>query len=86
MGHGGERVGSGRKSKAEELGLPMLIEEVIGEDGKKELIRKIWVKAKEGSFQHQQLLAHYMFGKPQDKIDLKVEAEINHIITGMEIV
>jgi 2-phosphoglycerate kinase len=86
MALGGKREGAGRKSKAEELGLPLLIEEVIGVDGKAELIRKIWHEAKKGSFQHQQLLAHYMFGKPQDKIDLKVEGEINHIITGMEIV
>lgn len=65
---GGKREGAGRKSKAEELGLPQLIEEVIGDDGKRELIKKIHAKAKEGSFNHQQLLMAYIYGKPTEKI------------------
>jgi len=67
---GGYREGSGRRSKAEELELPALIDEVLGNEGKKEIIAKIWEKARTGSFPHLQLLAHYTFGKPQDKIDL----------------
>lgn len=69
MPKGGKREGSGRKSKAEELGLPALIEEVIGEQGKKDLVSSIHKKAKSGSFPHQQLLMHYIYGKPQEKID-----------------
>jgi hypothetical protein len=69
-GHGGAREGAGRKTKAEELEIPSLIEDVIGIDGKKEILKKLWEKAKTGSFPHLQLLAHYTFGKPQDKIDL----------------
>jgi hypothetical protein len=69
MPKGGKREGSGRKSKAEELGLPALIEEVIGEQGKKDLVAAIHKKAKSGSFPHQQLLMHYIYGKPQEKID-----------------
>jgi hypothetical protein len=68
--HGGVRNGSGRKSKAEEMGLPALIEEVIGEDGKRDLIRIIYEKAKTNSFLHQQLLMHYIFGKPGDSVDI----------------
>jgi hypothetical protein len=70
MPRGGPREGSGRKSKAEELGLPALIEEIIGEEGKRAIIEKLAEKAKAGSFLHQQLLMAYMFGKPTDKVDL----------------
>ncbi len=69
-GHGGKRAGAGRASRAEVMGLPMLIEEVIGEDGKRDLIKKIFAQAKEGSFNHQQLIMAYMYGKPQDHVDV----------------
>lgn len=69
-GHGGSREGAGRKTKAEEMQLPALIEEVIGDVGKRELITKIYTQAMQGSFAHQQLIMQYTFGKPQDKIDL----------------
>lgn len=75
-GHGGVRPGAGRKSKAEEMGLPALIEEVIGDNGKKEIIQNIFEKAKGGSFLHAQLLMHYMYGKPQDNIDITSGGEI----------
>jgi hypothetical protein len=70
MARGGKRTNSGRKTKAEELGLPRLIEDEIGEAGKRTLIRAIYKKAKAGSYMHQQILMHYIFGKPQDKLDL----------------
>ncbi len=69
MPHGGKREGAGRKSKAEEMGRPRLIENCIGEEGKRALIEKIKEKAMTGSFLHQQLLMNYIFGKPQDHID-----------------
>lgn len=74
-GHGGSRDGSGRKSKAEEMGLPKLVEDIIGEEGKKALIGKIYEKALTGSFPHQQMLMFYMFGKPQDHVDLTTGGE-----------
>ena len=70
MAKGGKREGAGRKSKAEELGLPALVDEVIGEEGKRLIIEKVYVQAKSGSFPHQQMLMQYMFGKPTDKVDL----------------
>jgi hypothetical protein len=82
---GGKREGSGRKSKAEEMGLPALIEEVIGDEGKKLLVKGIFSKAQQGSFLHQQLLMHYIYGKPQDNINVDLEAEVKHVITGMKI-
>jgi hypothetical protein len=75
MALGGKREGAGRKSKAEELQLSKLIEDVIGEDGKKELISKIYEQSKGGSFPHQQLLMNYMFGKPKEKVDADVLLE-----------
>lgn len=81
---GGPRENSGRKSKADELGLPALVEEVLGDDGKKELLQKIADQAKAGSFAHQQLLMNYIFGKPKEKLDVtsggeKLEAT-KHVI------
>lgn len=69
-GHGGSRKNAGRKSKAEEMGLPTLIEEVVGNDGKRDIIQKLFEKAKTGSYLHTQLLMAYMYGKPQDHMDL----------------
>lgn len=85
MGKGGYRPGSGRKSKAEEMGLPALIEEVIGEEGKKAVIKKLFEKAKDGSYLHAQLLLAYMYGKPQDHVDVtsggeKIEGAIKEIV------
>jgi len=68
---GGKREGAGRKTKAEEMGLPKLIEDVIGDTGKKDLIQKIFDKAKTGSFLHQQLLMNYIYGKPTEKLVTK---------------
>jgi hypothetical protein len=82
---GGPRENSGRKSKAEEMGLPILIEEVIGDEGKKELVKGIFDKARSGSFLHQQMLMHYIYGKPQDNISVDLEADVKHVITGMKI-
>ena len=74
-GHGGRREGSGRASRAEVMGLPKLIEDVIGEDGKRELIQKIFNQAKEGSFNHQQLIMAYMYGKPSEHVDLTTQGD-----------
>lgn len=76
MAHGGYREGAGRKSKAEEMGLPALIEDVIGDEGKREIIEKLFEKAKSGSFLHTQLLMAYMYGKPQDNLDITSGGEL----------
>ena len=69
MPNGGKRPGAGRKSKAEEMGLPSLIEDCIGEEGKRALIEKINAQAMAGSYKHQELLMAYIYGKPTDHID-----------------
>lgn len=75
----------GRKTKAEELALPMLVEEVIGDEGKKDLLKKIYAQAKKGSFSHQQLLMYYLFGKPSDKLDITTKGNEIKQVLGMVI-
>jgi len=84
-GHGGRREGAGRATRAEVMGLPMLIEDVIGKSGKEELIKKIFDQAKSGSFNHQQLLMAYIYGKPSDHVDVttlgeKIEGGVREIV------
>jgi hypothetical protein len=79
---GGSREGSGRKTKAEELGLPKLIEEVIGLAGKKELIRKIYAQATEGKEGSQKLLMEYIFGKPSEHI--RLDGELSQVVTWLK--
>jgi hypothetical protein len=75
MAHGGRREGAGRKTKAEEMGLPALIEDVIGDAGKKTLVQTIFRQATGGSFKHQELLMQYIYGKPQDYVDVTTQGE-----------
>lgn len=83
--HGGARDGAGRKSKAEELELSALIDEVAGEDGKKTILTKIIEQAKSGSYKHQELFMAYYFGKPNQKIDVTSKGKEISTITGMVV-
>lgn len=86
--HGGAREGAGRKTKAEEMGLPMLIEDCIGKKGKKALISKLYTRAAEdGDIKAIALLMAYIFGKPVDikEIDLTSNGEQLQQITGIKI-
>lgn len=83
--HGGARDGAGRKSKAEELELTALIDEIAGEDGKRDILKKIIEKAKEGSYKHQELFMAYYFGKPNQKIDVTSKGKEISTITGMVV-
>lgn len=74
--HGGKREGAGRKSKAEELELPELIEDVIGIKGKRLLLKKIYIKAKKGSYPHQQLLMAYIYGKPTETKKIEIQNDL----------
>lgn len=88
MPKGGARAGAGRKTKAEELGLSSLIDDVIGIDGKKDLIRIIHKQAKQGREASQKLLMEYIYGKPTEhhNIDqvtefiIKYDGGINDLI------
>lgn len=72
--NGGAGRGGGRKTKAEEMGLPMLIEEVIGDEGKKALIQKLYDKSvKDGDVKAITLLMSYIYGKPSDSGVLPID-------------
>lgn len=77
---GGARPGAGRKSRAEELGLPALIDEVIGTDGKKKLLARIHKQAMAGSEASQKLLMEYIYGKPTEhkKVDAEITVKIEY--------
>lgn len=82
--NGGARPGAGRKSKAEELKVAERLDEILGADWDKELFEKIKAEALKGSFNHAQLLVHYRFGKPQDKVDVTTNGK--DLPTSKEIV
>ncbi len=84
MKHGGKRDGAGRKTKAEELGLPALIEEVIGEEGKRELIKILFEAAKDKKdFKNRQLLLSYIYGKPTEFKDIDITSDGDSITLDM---
>lgn len=68
--YNGGNKNAGRKSKAEEMGLPKLIEDVIGEKGKKELIGKIYAQATKDCRPSQKLLMEYIYGKPLQQTEI----------------
>lgn len=75
MPHGGKRPNAGRKSKAEELGLPALLDEVVNKKDQEAIIKKLSDKAKEGSYKHLELYLAYRYGKPRTDIDLTSKGE-----------
>jgi hypothetical protein len=68
--HGGRRQGSGRKSKAEEMGLVALLNECWTLAQRKKCIRKLATLAREGDMDAIKLLMAYAFGKPTEKREL----------------
>jgi len=81
---GGARQGAGRKSKAEELKLAETMDIILGEDWVESVIKSVKAEALKGSFQHQQLLLAYKYGKPQDKVDVTTNGK--DLPTSKEIV
>lgn len=67
---GGKREGAGRKTRKEELGLAMLIEEALNEGQMKRIFKKLADKAEAGSTRHAEILLGYAFGKPQQRLDV----------------
>lgn len=80
MKHGGARPNSGRKSKAEENNLRDKLK-VMEEDAIKQLHNGI----KHGEQSALKMFFEYFYGKPTDKVDLKMDGELEQKIT-VEIV
>lgn len=70
-GHGGKRPNSGRKSKAEELGLAALIKASWPEEEQRKAIKKLAQDCNDSEFhvrhESRKLLLAYTFGKPTEK-------------------
>lgn len=77
---GGARAGSGRKSRAEEMELQSKLDPM--ED---DFLKSLHEQIKKGNPIALKLYAEYRYGKPTDHIDLEVEGEMKHVITGMKI-
>jgi len=70
LGKGGQKGRSGRKSKAEEMGLQQLLDECWTLDERKECVRKLSVRASKGDLESIKLLLAYTYGKPVDRKEI----------------
>lgn len=66
--HGGRRSNSGRKSKAEELGLAGLLDRVWPLADREDVLRTLHAKALNGNERAAALLLAYAYGKPPERI------------------
>lgn len=69
-GHGGKRPNSGRKSKAEELGLQALLDKCWTQADREECIIALSKKAAQGENDAIKLLMSYTYGTPKATVDL----------------
>lgn len=68
-GVGGKKGRSGRKSKAEEMGLSNLLDRVWKTKDREAVIQALNVKALEGNEKAAALLLSYAYGKPTERIE-----------------
>lgn len=80
-GKGGQKGRSGRKTRAEELGLPRMLTECWKQSQRREVIEALHLAALTGSVPAAALLMAYAYGKPTEKI----EATITHREFEIEI-
>lgn len=73
---GGRRLGAGRKSKAEEVGLNSLLNEAISQAERKAIIRDLVSQAKGGNIKAAALLLAYIYGKPKELHDVAISSKI----------
>lgn len=67
---GGKPGRSGRKSRADELGLVGILDEAFPPDQRVELFRKLVVMALAGEMRAIELLAAYTWGKPRQAVEV----------------
>lgn len=65
-GHGGARVGAGRKSKAAEFRLYYLLAEAWPREERVAFFRALAEKAKAGDMDAGKTLLHYTYGRPRE--------------------
>jgi hypothetical protein len=70
IGNSGGKPGrSGRKSKAEELGLAALLDRVWTTADREKVIRSLHAKSVEGNEKAAALLLSYAYGKPTERVE-----------------
>jgi hypothetical protein len=82
-GKGGVKGRSGRKSKAEELGLTALLDECWTVDSRKKTIKKLASLANAGNLEAIKILMAYTFGKPKETV--AIEGELQHSIIRVPV-
>jgi len=70
--HGGKRTGAGRKNKADEL---LLIEQLDKHIDRDVVIQKLRALVDQGDFKAIQLYMNYLYGKPKETREVKIETE-----------
>lgn len=70
--HGGKRNGAGRKNKVDEL---QLIEQLDKHIDRDMVIQKLRALVDEGDFKAIQLYMNYLYGKPKETKEVKIETE-----------
>lgn len=65
---GGARPGSGRKSRAEEMGLAALLDKCWTLEDREICIKQLSIQAKQGNEKAVSLLLAYTYGKPHETI------------------
>lgn len=79
--HGGARPGSGRKSRAEEMGLRELLDSAWKLQDRQNVIEKLAELAQGGDVKAAGLLLAYAYGKPHETI----QATVTHVDYEVEI-
>jgi chromosome segregation and condensation protein ScpB len=68
--HGGKRPNSGRKSKAEELGLAQLLDRCWTTADREACIERLAAQARQGEYEATKILMSYAYGKPIDRKEI----------------
>ena len=73
---GGARAGSGRKSKAEELGLTGKLDKIIKTD---EAIKALHNEMLNGNMKAIEMYFHYYYGRPTKEISMTTDINLQNI-------
>ena len=71
-GHGGARIGGGRKPKADEI---KIIEQMDAIAAPEEAWKALWYKCQDGDIQAIKCWLNYRFGMPKQVVDVTTQGE-----------
>lgn len=81
----GNKLG-GRLPRAEELGLNKLIDKATGPKGMAAIIAVLVKESLAGSYKHMELLLHYYYGKPTEKIKVDYNKVPESVSPAIQII